>query len=445
MAERFDRNDLITHDQPIHDSSKPPSTLGSHALSHRTIRFLDIYVGQPVCALLTAVRFVGLGLGARRSSSTSVVSKILFIKLIEQGATVLAYSAIKRAIAKVGRENVYFCVLSANAPILEIMDLIPEQNIIKLRDSSLPRFLWSVLGFLWKSWRLGIDCTIDCEFFSRAPAILAWLCGARTRVGLHRINSELPFRGDLLTHKVQYSPYLHVAKLYLQLVEAIDSPADELPKLKVKLSQLKVEAPKFTPRPGEKEALNQQIEDALGGPISHPCIILNPNVSDMLPLRKWPRERFFTLAQHIQREFPSCTLIFTGAPSEASDVQSICDRIGGGRIVSLAGKTSLRELVVCYTLADVHVTNDSGPGHFASMTSIYNIVMFGPETPLLFGPLGERQEVITAGLACSPCVNVINHRFSPCNNNVCMQNIPVDEVMQAITRAVKVTNHVATA
>jgi ADP-heptose:LPS heptosyltransferase len=110
----------------------------------------------------------------------------------------------------------------------------------------------------------------------------------------------------------------------------------------------------------------------------------------------------------------------------------VCRRIGSVRVICLAGKTSLRELLVLYTLADILVTNDSGPGHFASMTNVFSIVLYGPETPGLFGPIGGRGRVVYAKLACSPCVNVFNHRFSPCRNNLCMQSITVDDVYEAV-------------
>jgi len=80
----------------------------------------------------------------------------------------------------------------------------------------------------------------------------------------------------------------------------------------------------------------------------------------------------------------------------------------------------------------VLVTNDSGPGHFSSMTHITSIVLFGPETPAVFGPLGPNTRIVRSDLACSPCVNAFNHRFSPCNNNVCMQMIEVEEVYRLV-------------
>ena len=100
--------------------------------------------------------------------------------------------------------------------------------------------------------------------------------------------------------------------------------------------------------------------------------------------------------------------------------------------------------MVLYAIADVLVTNDSGPGHFSSMTPVDTVILFGPETPALFGPLGRHSHVIWKRLSCSPCVNVMNHRFSPCNDNVCMQQITVDEVYAKVSellrqRAVRVT------
>ena len=73
--------------------------------------------------------------------------------------------------------------------------------------------------------------------------------------------------------------------------------------------------------------------------------------------------------------------------------------------------------------------------HFASLTPVHAIVLFGPETPRLFGSLAPQTTLIWKELACSPCVNVFNHRESPCRNNVCMQMITVDDVDAAVEHA----------
>src|SRR5207237_378675 len=125
------------------------------------------------------------------------------------------------------------------------------------------------------------------------------------------------------------------------------------------------------------------------------------------------------------------------APSEQAAAEEVGKRVGSDRVICLAGRTTFRQLLILYTIADVLVTNDSGPGHFSSMTDLETVILFGPETPALYGPLGEHSHVILAKLACSPCVNVLNHRFSPCTNNVCMQSIEVEQVHEKVCQVLE--------
>jgi len=90
-------------------------------------------------------------------------------------------------------------------------------------------------------------------------------------------------------------------------------------------------------------------------------------------------------------------------------------------------------MLVLYTRSEILVTNDSGPAHFASMTPIHVVTLFGPETPALFAARSPNVTVLWAGIACSPCVNAYNNRQSVCRNNLCMQAITVDDVFEKVT------------
>jgi ADP-heptose:LPS heptosyltransferase len=399
---------------------------------------VDRWFGRPICWALTVVRRVITPLvGWGREQTPGVPpKKILFIKMIEQGATVLAYAALRRAVEMVGRENVYFWVFEENRPILDLLEIIPGENVLVIRTKRMWVFGLDILRTLWRIRRLGIDATVDMEFFSRAPAILAWLTGARRRVGLHRFTSEAPYRGDLLTHRVQYNPYIHTAGTYHLLVEALLADPREVPLMKQVPPTVDLRPAQFQAREEEREkvaALVTKLAPAYG---DGPLLLLNSNASDLMPLRKWPTERFVELARRLLEWDASATIVFTGGPSEASAAEKVVREISSRRVVSMAGKTTLRELLVLFTLADVLVTNDSGPGHFASLTGIDAVVLFGPETPALYGPVGPHTHVVTAGLACSPCVNVLNHRFSPCGDNRCMQMIGVEQVYQTVVGVV---------
>ena len=413
-----------------------------------TIRFLDYWLGVPACALLTLLRRLHDLAAAAGKPAGDAPRRILFLKFIEQGATVLAQDAIARATRAVGRDNVFFCVFESNRAILDVIGTVPAANIISIRDRSLSTFIGDFLKAAAAIRHHRIDTVIDMEFFSRASAIFSFLSGAATRVGLHRFTGELPYRGNLMTHRIQYLPQLHISTQYSVLVEAAFVDPHDAPLLKVPLAQIRATsphaAPTFAPTPAEHERMRERLASGDG-----PIVVLKPNASDLLPLRKWETARFGELARRILESYPTARIVLTGAPSEQSIAESLSRSLASPRVISVAGQTSLRELLTLYTLADVLVTNDSGPGHFASLTPVHAIVLFGPETPRLFGPLAHptahsprggdpgapATTVIWKELACSPCVSVFNHRLSPCRNNVCMQSITVDEVFDAVRDA----------
>ncbi|MDY6950165.1 MAG: glycosyltransferase family 9 protein [Thermodesulfobacteriota bacterium] len=394
------------------------------------MRRIEAWVGKPCCGALTLLRKIGRHIGRGRDRQRAP-KKILFIKLVEQGSTVLAYGALSRAAKMVGRENLFFWVFEENREILDLVNVIPRENVLVIRSSGFGVFFLDVMRTLFKIRHLHVDATVDMEFFARAPAILAFLTGAPNRVGHHRFSSEGPYRGDLLTHRIQYNPYLHVAKQYAMMVESLLAPPDEIPMPKCVPPQTEP-LPCFRPSKGEVAQVQAMLDHVAGRRVGAPMVVLNQNASDMLPLRRWPAERFVALAKEILSFQPDANIVMTGAPSEQSAVAETARAIGSAQVVNVAGRTSLRELLVLFSIADILVTNDSGPSHFSTMTPIRTVTLFGPETPALYGPLGKKAHVVWKGLACSPCVNVFNHRFSCCRDNLCMTSISVAQVFEVV-------------
>jgi ADP-heptose:LPS heptosyltransferase len=110
--------------------------------------------------------------------------------------------------------------------------------------------------------------------------------------------------------------------------------------------------------------------------------------------------------------------------------------------VDLTGYTrSIRELLMLFHAARLLITNDGGPGHFASLTPIKTMVFFGPETGRLYGPLGPRAQVLESGIACSPCLSAYNHRLTFCDgDNQCLKRIAPEPVLrEALTQLSRTT------
>ncbi|MEX2207297.1 MAG: glycosyltransferase family 9 protein [Myxococcota bacterium] len=360
---------------------------------------------------------------------------LLFVKLAEQGSTVLAGRAIRRAIDWVGRENVYFMVFAENRFILDVLGLVPEENVLTVSTKSLGGMIRGTLTALRRVRKLGIDAAVDLEFFARFSATITFLSGARFRAGMHAYFAEGPYRGDLFTHRVLYNAHIHTGEMFLALVEALSRPARGLPTLPWVAAAAAETEPMFRPLPEERERVERIVRERTGLGAVPPLILLNANASDLLPLRRWPIERYAELAQRLLQALPDAHVVFTGLASEAEASERLARGVGSSRCHSLAGRTSLRELLVLYTLSEVLVTNDSGPAHFATLAPVDVVTLFGPETPTLFGARTPRNSVVFAGLACSPCVNALNNRQTTCRNNACMQAIDVETVLAATVRA----------
>jgi ADP-heptose:LPS heptosyltransferase len=390
----------------------------------------DRWIGAPLCAVLTLLRKIFESAGP---PGPRQVQRILFVKFAEQGSTVLAYPAIRRATEMVGRENVYFVVFEDNRFILDVMEIIPEENVITIATNSPFRLALGALRAVLQIRKIRIDAVVDMEFLTRFSAILTFTSGAKSRVGFHTFFGDGPYRGDLMTHRLLYNPHLHTSEMFEAMVEALTRDPTVLPTFKFTPSANQP-LPKFRPslsEVAEIDALLRRENPRIG---SAPLILLNPNASDLLPLRRWPAMRYVELARRLLARYPELFVGFTGAPAEAATNNQLADEVGSDRVIRLAGKTTLRQLLALYARSEILVTNDSGPAHFASLTPIRVVTLFGPETPALFAVRSPNATALWAGIACSPCVNAYNNRQSVCRNNLCMQAITVDDVFEEVTR-----------
>jgi len=394
-----------------------------------SMRFLDRWAGVPISVVLTGFRKLGDLLGR---SADDAPKRIVIIKLVEQGATVIAAPAIQRAIEMVGRDNVFFAVFTENRPILDLLDLIPADNVIEIRGGGLVAVAVDTLRAIFRLRRERVDTAVDFEFFSRFSGALTYLSGAKRRIGFHSYAGEAGYRGDLMTHRVAYNIRLHAGETYRMLIDAIEVDGSQLPTLGFMLPE-SVQEQAFTPDASDVASVKAMLDERFAGKSGSRLILINANAGDLLPIRRWADEGYVELAKRLLDRDPELCIALTGAKSEVAGAEELAGQVGSDRCASVAGRTTLTELFALYGLSDVMVTNDSGPAHYATLTTIDVVTLFGPESPAVFGARSKRSHLLWAGLACSPCVNAFNQRVTTCTNNLCMQAISVDEVFERIS------------
>ncbi len=401
------------------------------------MRKIDYYAGVPLCFLATGLVWL-MNIGNQRGMAAP--RKVMFIELSEMGSAIIVDPAMQK-IKQHGAE-LFFCIFASNKPSLDLLGSVPQQNIFTIREKNLLTLAWDTLVFLVWMRQRKIDSVIDLELFSRYTALLTGLSGASKRVGFHAFHNEGLYRGAMLTHRVAYNPHQHTVRNFLALVNATLSKTVELPYSKTGISDAETRLQRLTISNERKTAIRAKITQAYQE-FDHSqqrIVLINANASDLLPQRRWMPERYIALTQQILDQFSDVIVLLTGAPSEQAQAEDLTRRIDRDRCVNFAGKVRLGELPDLYSVSTVMVTNDSGPGHFSSVTDLRTFVIFGPETPALYGSLGNSTPIY-AGLACSPCVSASNHRKTVCSDNVCLKAISVDEVFGHVRAALSSTPH----
>lgn len=395
-----------------------------------TMRRIDRSAGVPLCALTTALLEIWWWL---RPMPPRPVRRVLFIELSEMGSTILADPAMRKARARLNAE-LYFVIFAQNAESLDLAETISRANVFCIRNTSLWHLALDTLTFLLWTRRNRIDTVVDLELFSRFTALLTGLSGANRRVGFYRFHNEGLYRGEMLTHRVAYNPHIHIAKNFIALIDALLSATPTIPYAKTLIGDDELTIAFPPPSASAREGLLMRIKTLVPNLdlTLFRVVLINPNASEMLPQRRWMPERFAELIQCILAANDDILVLITGAPSERAEAEQLASQSGSDRCIAFAGQSALGDLPALYALAVVMVTNDSGPAHFAAASGLPTIVLFGPETPNLYRPLGNSIPIY-AGLACSPCVSASNHRKSACDDNVCMRAISVKQVFAAVT------------
>ncbi len=396
------------------------------SLSVDTMRAVDYWAGVPLCALSTV-----LLRPFRRPRPQGAPRNVLLIELSEMGSAILVDPAMRAMKAR--GANLHFVIFAKNKASLDLLGTVPDGNIFVIRPDGVGSLLIDTARFLVWARKKRIDTVIDLELFSRYTALLTAWCGAARRVGYHRIACEGLYRGDLLTDRVMYNPYLHIARNFFSLVEAAWSDGTAFPPARLRVPDAVLELAKAEIPASDLAAVDALLRDRAGWDGRRPLVLVNANASDLLPQRRWARDRYAALITKILDHRPDALVLLTGAPSERDGLGELAALVNRPACINFAGVVAFRQLLPLYHRSHVMISNDSGPAHFASVTRMPTIVLFGPENPALYGSLGPG-ETVYAGLHCSPCVSAFNHRKTPCTDNTCLQAITVDEVFARTLR-----------
>jgi heptosyltransferase-2 len=252
-------------------------------------------------------------------------------------------------------------------------------------------------------------------------ALIPFLAGIPSRVGY-----STDSRRALLTHPLPVPDWRnrkHEVFYYLNIVEQLEGllePRQRNSSAEVNCSISVSE----TRRAQARKMLQSQIER------EGPTIALCPG-SINSRAKRWPAERFAQLADRLIEE-RNANLLLIGSREEMGVAKEVRAHMKH-QPIDLIGNTDLAEAVAMVSVADLVVSNDTGPAHIASALGRPTLVIFGPTNPLTTRPYAATAEVIRQPPDCAPCMLrdcPIDHR--------CMTAISADEVFAKASKLLEV-------
>jgi lipopolysaccharide heptosyltransferase I len=153
-------------------------------------------------------------------------------------------------------------------------------------------------------------------------------------------------------------------------------------------------------------------------------VILNPGAA--WPTKRWPPARLAAVASALRDEHALRSVVIWG-PGEEALAREVASASNGAAIVSPA--TSIADLVALSRGAALFVSGDTGPAHIAAAVGTPIVGIFGPTRPSRNGPWSRDDVTVSRDAVCQ-C-----HHLRRCRlQTMCLEDIQVDEVMQAVER-----------
>ena len=377
---------------------------------------LDRYLGGMLVILCRML----LPLAARfRRVGGGPVKEIVVSKFVGLGSILLTQRLLLSLRESCPGSRIVFLTFDMNEPLLRRFgDLVQEVVLIDTR--AVGSFILSSIRAIMRLARKEVDWYFDVEFFSRYSALMCFFSNPRASVGYESLT--LSSRTSLYSHPAKFHAGISMSENFVNQVRTTglavngngSCPALTLPEDSIRRTRAQMEAEGLLP---------------------DRFIIFNANASDALGgFRRWPREKWVELVCLASRSFPF-PIVFPGLSEDKKYVDGILQKIdsGGlsnGGVRNVAGLFDLEGYLALISMSRLVVTVDSGTSHFSVSLKKPTVILFGPETPLLYGYQLKFCRTVYEGLYCSPCYNIYNGKRAVCRNqNRCMTSIDAERVL----------------
>jgi ADP-heptose:LPS heptosyltransferase len=468
-----------------------------------SLRKFDSWVGWPVATLL--------GLWPRWPRELpGAPREIVIVKLSGLGSLLVCAGVFRALRASQPQARLVVVALEGTAAAARLLPEVDE--VLAISASGAGRLLCDGLRVLRELRRRRVDVIADIEYFSKLSTVFCALSGARCRLGFRLparwrqrlIDGGIAFREDIHFRECVARLLQPLGVDYRRLPDVILSPPpaaeaaaeDLLRRASIRTpadfeqevtERTEVRRAPFSLFPPVQENIRAQTRIEFDQVSTSATIwaVINPHATALCVQRRWPLERFAQVADALLREHPALRIAIPGTADERNRAERLRELIPAerrGRVCVLAGRTDLATLAALLRQSRLVLTGDTGVMHLAAAVGAPLVALFGPESPVRYGPVGCRDvllnrrisnidpqnlegnashdrlpdneflhdsefrirysavqqddpptRILFGDVPCGPCLSYRNHKRAPCDAEpaACMLAIPVEDVRRA--------------
>lgn len=337
--------------------------------------------------------------------STCQARRICLVKPSSLGDVVQAMPVLAAVRARFPRAHIAWVVNRAYAPLLRPISLLDD--VIEFPREELRRDGWSgwrrlsAFGRMMRAQRF--DLAVDLQGLLRS-ALITWMTGAKTRVGL---TSAREGAGFFYTHLLDDGRGDgNAVDRYWRLADALGVGSLR----KTYPIQLSAE---------ERAWAREQVAG-----LPRPLLAVNAGARWLT--KRWPAAKF---AESANRSLASGgSAILLGGPGEEEVAAAVAADL---RVPSrdFCGKTSLRHLAALLAESTLLLTNDTGPLHLAAAVDCPTVSIFTCTSPERAAPVGPTHRVVQTRVSCR------SSYLKECSHLSCLADVTVADVAPAVRTA----------
>lgn len=161
--------------------------------------------------------------------------------------------------------------------------------------------------------------------------------------------------------------------------------------------------------------------------------------NDQTPYKNWPLQHWKSFIEAILKKYPEMHLVIMGSEDEKGLLQQL--NINDGRVLSLAGKTSLYEAGSVLSGAELFIGPDGGLMHLAVCSGIRTFTIWGGSSSVLYSYESfeaKQHKIVKSELSCMPCNAWLNPNTSKttdplrCPDFACLKSLTPDKVSEEL-------------